>query len=102
MKRNGGGLPRSGTRDAMARKMSISAAEGPGAARSAGLTDRLVLSRSRASGMFGSADPKGASRLVGPFLACEPDCAEKGVGCRELVTHAASETEGARTIAWER
>ena len=52
--------------------------------------------------MFGSADPKGVSRLIRLFLACECDCAENGVDCRALTTRAGSETEGARTIAWER
>src|ERR1700674_5722193 len=78
----------------MASKVSICAADGPGAARSAGLTDRLVLSRSRASGMCGSANPDGTSRLGRPFRACERDCAENDLGSRELTDHAVSAIEG--------
>ena len=49
----GASLPWSGTREATLRSVSISDGVGPGPASSIGLTERRVLSSSRASGIVG-------------------------------------------------
>jgi hypothetical protein len=52
MKRQGASLPWSGTREAMASRVSISCLLGPGPVNSIGLTERRVLSSCKASGIL--------------------------------------------------